>query len=100
MNKRHTKKRNTKDDAIAKLLHRAFSIPVFPVPLLTNEDPIFNDDVVIDWKSLPDGLDPCFGNLETERVVRKRQQVASILSHVRPLLFPGDCVVDFGSGSG
>lgn len=70
---------------------------------------------IIDWDSLPRGLDPCAEDhtklTKPGRGIRKRQQIESIVSHVlhvleNKTLLAGDMengietIVDFGAGTG
>lgn len=54
----------------------------------------------VQWASLPPGLDPADGELDTGRAARKRAQVTSLVAHALEMTSPGTVVAEFGAGSG
>eukprot|EP00933_Yihiella_yeosuensis_P021836 TRINITY_DN17239_c0_g3_i1.p1 TRINITY_DN17239_c0_g3~~TRINITY_DN17239_c0_g3_i1.p1 ORF type:complete len:332 (-),score=46.25 TRINITY_DN17239_c0_g3_i1:492-1487(-) len=54
----------------------------------------------LNWKEVPEGLDPAQGELDEERAGRKRAQVASLAMYAIRMMTPNCRVVEFGAGSG
>ena len=51
------------------------------------------------WESLPAAADPC-KFMDRARGLRKRKQIDNLVALLRPLLKPGDHIVDFCGGAG
>ena len=51
------------------------------------------------WNSFPKAADPC-RFMERARGLRKRQQIDNLVALLRPLVKPGDHIVDFCGGAG
>ena len=57
----------------------------------------------IDWTAVPSCLDPACKEAELHkdgRALRKRQQLASMIQHIRKVLRPKQTCFEFGAGSG
>ena len=57
----------------------------------------------IDWSTVPQCLDPACKEAELHkdgRAFRKRQQLASLVHHIRKILKPQQTCLEFGAGSG
>jgi hypothetical protein len=75
---------------------------------VADECEIFEDEATdlteeVDWSSVPECLDPACKEAELHkegRAHRKRQQLASIVHHVRKILKPQQTCIEFGAGSG
>ncbi len=61
-------------------------------------DPHFN--IKLEWKSMPDGIDPSSGLLTRERAIRKQLQIENFFQIIKTFAKSGTVIVDFGSGSG
>lgn len=56
--------------------------------------------VPVDWAALPSAVDPVGGLMDGLRAQRKRWQVENMIRALRPLVQPGQVIVDFGASSG
>ncbi|XP_018409985.1 PREDICTED: glutathione S-transferase C-terminal domain-containing protein [Nanorana parkeri] len=56
--------------------------------------------LTIDWESLPAAVSPAQGNLPSDRVVRKQQQLNNLILVVKNMAKSGNIIVDFCSGGG
>eukprot|EP00939_MAST-03C_sp_MAST-3C-sp1_P001324 g1324.t1 len=106
MNKRHERKRRQRDAELMKSLEflRKDCAPRLDYVQSDEEEERIKEKVQWDAEDFPSVLDP-MNVLVTKmtkvgRGKRKRQQLESMIEHLKDIVKPGDTIVDFGCGQG